>query len=386
MSLFVIPTLHLFDRKNQRIWCEIILAVNVALTAAFLLFWFPEDREAFVLTPEMARLSVIVAIVAITLATGLMIYLNDLANQVYEEVNITIEENTREKEQFFATISHEIRNPLQSLQGSVELLAEMGKSGHDSPAQFHADVQPLLEICKGCCGLVINMVSNILDMSKIAADKMQLSPVPTDLREVSNRILRASRGRAEGKSVALSLACDPLLPPAVEVDPQRVEQIVINLVSNAIKFTPTKGRIVIKVSWTELEGGEDLDAVVQQTLARSSWKQSIELEEGASPADTPRHQLASSVRIQTRTSRLSRAGSLTLVKLSRQRDRPSMCTFHDCVGSESHPGIPTAKARRGIVKIEVMDSGIGISKEGIGKLFRPYQQADQTISRFTRGV
>ncbi len=217
------------------------------------------------------------------------------------------------------------------------------------------------------------MVSNILDMSKIAAGKMQLSPVPADLRELAARIIRVSRSRAEGKSVRLSLECDSGLPAAVEVDTQRLEQVLLNLVSNSIKFTNPKGCVVVKLHWQPLSAAfpeNDVKAAIKE----SSWRQTMELEEVAADQKARMCNWGLVTRYMV-ASRPSSRGRKDAAEPSVHRRKV------DSLRIESSPTVE-ARADRGIVKIEVMDTGIGISKEGIAKLFHPYQQAEAGISRF----
>ncbi len=323
-----------------------------------------------------------------------MMYFNDLSGRVYEDVkkaNEAIESATREKEAFFATISHEIRNPLQSLLGSVELLDDSThrKGTSDSPAEPEEGRHHLLEICRNCCAIVINMVSNVLDMSKIAAGMMQMNPVAADLRELAQRILRVSRSRAEGKSVQLSLECDPTFPPAVLADTQRVEQVLLNLVSNAIKFTGPKGCVVVKLSWLELAHAENEDTLVRTALSQSSWQQTIEFSEAGDrtgDSDNPlkhrydHHGLAPKYQ---RSPDASCLGDKFVDSFPPVLRLDSMSHVNQGSRTKTVDGTLRAqRLQRGIVKIEVMDTGIGMSKTGVARLFRPYQQAEAGISRY----
>ncbi len=376
--MFTIPTFHLFDRRRQTFWSAFILVATVILTLLYVFVLFPQ-QESFVFSAKNIKISILFNFSALALAVAFMIYLGNLVSSAYDEVkrtNETIESNTKEKEEFFATVSHEIRNPLQSLQGSVELLSELNKA---NSGQLTQDLPPLLEICKSCCGIVINLVSNILDMSKIAADKMQLSPVPTDLREVVNRVLRTSRGRAEGKSVSLELECDPDLPPAVELDPQRIEQVLVNLISNAVKFTPAKGRVVVKLSWLDPSHGD-----IQSAISHSGWKQVMELSEESkcSPPTAVRPPLIEDLNrsqiaipsLRTSVGFRDRCGLRSETLAVNQTESVNIAAGNE--GENARP-----RVTHGIVKLEIMDNGIGISREGTEKLFRPYQQANASISR-----
>ncbi len=366
VTLFFIPTFNIFNRRGRLEWSVYTMVSNAVLALIYVFIVLPSP-ENFVINAADLKSSILACFFVMTICSIFAIYISNMVGHAYEEVkrtNETIESNTREKEEFFAAISHEIRNPLQSLQGSVDLVAELRKT---NPAQLDADLLPLLEICRGCCGIVINMVSNILDMSKIAADKMQLSPAPTDLRELINRVIRTSRGRAEGKNIVLRLDCDSLFPPAIEVDPQRIEQVLVNLVSNSIKFTSAHGRIVIKASWLQRSAG------VETALAHSSWKESMELSEEAAhefPA------VAAAVGPP-----LTRALDSRYLQTSTPSKR--MRRVRTGLSFRTDPTVPAGpRPSAGVAKIEVMDTGIGMSKEGVAKLFKPYQQADSSISRF----
>ncbi len=386
VTLFICPTLNLFDRRAQNFWGRVVLIGNIILSVACMCLLYLRDDKLLTLNATDIRNSMLVGTTILTIYVFFMIYINDVCSQVYEDVhrsNEAVEAAARDKEQFYATMSHEIRNPLQSLQGSVDLATELLRVG--SSAQLTQDLPPLLDICRGCCGIVINLVSNILDISKIAADKMQFSPVPTDLRELVNRILKISKGRAEGKSIALDLECDSWFPPAIEIDPQRVEQILVNLVSNAIKFTPTKGRIVVKVSWLPLIGSTNADNI-RLALIASSWKHVMEFEER--PEEARLAPSVSSVQDGSRSRRCT-IGQMPR-RVAGDDDRSGFISAHPPNSADPSPSLGQehnrAQTREGIAKIEVMDSGIGIEKSSIARLFKAYQQADSSISRYAPGA
>eukprot|EP01022_Parablepharisma_sp_SALTPOND_P012649 TRINITY_DN162_c0_g1_i1.p1 TRINITY_DN162_c0_g1~~TRINITY_DN162_c0_g1_i1.p1 ORF type:complete len:837 (+),score=57.54 TRINITY_DN162_c0_g1_i1:155-2512(+) len=346
---FVVPTVYFFDGKGQRISTFLILISNFLLLGVYLKC-FP-CHEAVTLSSETINLGVSTNIISMSTYILLMIRFNILSNAVYEDVksaNARIESSTKEKENFFATVSHEIRNPLQSLLGAVELLQDKGVKSETAAS--------LLEICKNCSALVINLVSNVLDLEKIAADKMQLCPAPASLREITRRIVQMHQGRAQSKGVRLLLIDDTSLPPAIELDTQRIEQILVNVVSNAIKFT-SKGKVAVKLGWTPLADHEDPLPVVQDALKRSSWKEIMEFTE----------RYNSSSQLQSKYTKMP---------------NPSLDenVAPQSVISQGTPS-PQQNCHHGIAKIEVMDTGIGISKGNIEKLFRQYQQADVQISR-----
>lgn len=160
-----------------------------------------------------------------------------------KEYSDKIDQQSKEKDAFFACMSHEIRNPIQSLMGALELLVSM--------LETQSTAKKLIDVCKSGCEVLLNMVSNILDISKIQAGKMELSVQPADPRETVMKVLRLSMQKAEGKRIGLLFSDCPDLPPALEFDPHKLCQVVSNLTSNAIKFTQ-KGNVRVKLSWKPL--------------------------------------------------------------------------------------------------------------------------------------
>lgn len=338
----------LLDRKGQTRACIGLLVGNICFPVY--MFFFSAPNEDLLLRPAEVKRKMVTLIVLLTLTSLVAMSFNTVFYSVHEDVasaSQRVAANTQEKEAFFATITHEIRNPLQSLLGSVELMQEKVEPG---------TFVKLLEICKNCSELVLNLVSNILDMSKIAAGKMQLSLSLVDLREMIKKIMRISEARAAAKNVALRFLDDEQLPPALALDPQRLNQIILNIVSNAIKFT-NHGEVVIKVGWAPLTDASTKAAVVKDALETSSWEEVMTFRE-AEHEELPH--------------RLERY-SVDCAASSRGRK----VLAPDSARAPHHIRNETA----GVVKIEVLDTGIGISKEGRSKLFKPYQQANASISQ-----
>jgi two-component system cell cycle sensor histidine kinase PleC len=162
----------------------------------------------------------------------------DLARK-YEAEKIRAEEANRSKSEFLANMSHELRTPLNAINGFSEImLKEMfGPLGDERYTGYMKDIltsgQHLLEL-----------INDILDMSKIEAGKMQLQPEPTDASELIGQCVRIVRGRAEEKRLQLRADVSDL--PEMELDPRAFKQVMINLISNAVKFTPEGGRVTVR--------------------------------------------------------------------------------------------------------------------------------------------
>jgi PAS domain S-box-containing protein len=158
----------------------------------------------------------------------------------------------RMKSEFIAVASHELRTPMTSIKGSVDLILS-GYAGDIS-----TDTQELLEIAQKNCDRLIRLINDILDLAKIEAGQIKLKLEPLDLTDAVERSLLGVRALADQNEIRLTLYRPENLP-LVEVDKDRIEQVVTNLLSNAIKFSPPKGEVRV-----ELEAG---DGCVQCSVA-----------------------------------------------------------------------------------------------------------------------
>ncbi|MGD2132942.1 MAG: response regulator [Maricaulaceae bacterium] len=161
------------------------------------------------------------------------------------------------KSTFLATMSHEIRTPLNGVLGMAQALAM-----RDLPS---AELEMVATISDSGRTLMA-ILNDVLDISKIEAGKMEISPVPGDLRHALKRLHKLFAPTADDKGVALDLAFDPAIPEALMFDPVRVRQCVSNLVSNALKFTD-EGGVDVKVGYEEAPDGEEGGGLVTVAVA-----------------------------------------------------------------------------------------------------------------------
>jgi signal transduction histidine kinase/CheY-like chemotaxis protein len=152
------------------------------------------------------------------------------------------ERASRAKDDFVATISHELRTPLSAVVG----FAHLGRRPGQSPEQ----VGRALEVIERNAAQLTRIISDLLDVSRVVTGKMSLTLVPVELGPLLDAALTAVAAAAEAKGVALH--ADVATPAAfVRGDVSRLQQVVWNLVSNAIKFTPSGGRVDVSLSARE---------------------------------------------------------------------------------------------------------------------------------------
>ena len=145
---------------------------------------------------------------------------------------------TRAKSSFLANMSHEIRTPLTSIIGFAELLLDPNGTVHDktdAATTIIRNGRHLLEV-----------INNILDLSKIETRQLETERIDVDLPELLNDIEALAAGRAKAKALKFTIAHHLPLPPALSTDPVRLKQILLNFCSNAIKFS-SQGEVRIDV-------------------------------------------------------------------------------------------------------------------------------------------
>ena len=145
---------------------------------------------------------------------------------------------SRSKSMFLANMSHEIRTPLHGVLG----FAQVGWRDPATPEAARQRFERILQSGK----LLQTLLNDVLDVSRIEAGKLLLEPLPSDVREIAQQAVALLQDAAVAKNLALRLQVAPDVPACVAVDPLRLQQVLINLASNAIKFTDV-GEVELRV-------------------------------------------------------------------------------------------------------------------------------------------
>ncbi|WP_061008370.1 ATP-binding protein [Vibrio sp. CUB2] len=147
----------------------------------------------------------------------------------------------RAKSVFLASMSHEIRTPLNGIIGMTEILSRSDLSDHQKEVLTDIDTSS---------HTLLTLLNDILDLSKIESGHLQLSLIETDIREVVYQSMILFQSKATSKQLELNINLDERIPPRIMVDDHRIKQIIMNLVSNAVKFTH-EGHISVDVDYQE---------------------------------------------------------------------------------------------------------------------------------------
>ena len=172
-----------------------------------------------------------------------------LRNEMTQELEAALEKTraaSQAKSDFLSNMSHEIRTPMNAIIG----MTMIGKTSKETVKKDYA-----FEKIEGASSHLLGVINDVLDMSKIEANKLELSCVEFSIEKMIQNIVGVMEFRTNEKKQSLTVSLDPKIPPALVGDDQRLSQVITNLLSNAAKFTPEYGKISLKLSLLEETGG-----------------------------------------------------------------------------------------------------------------------------------
>jgi PAS domain S-box-containing protein len=260
---------------------------------------------------------------------------NELEMRVQErteelgKAKIAAEAANRAKSEFLANMSHELRTPLNAILGYAQILSQaenLTSKQQDEIRIIHRSGEHLL-----------TLITDILDLSKIEAGKLELDPYEVHFPSMLNNLVEMTRIRAEQKGLDFHYDVDPELPHTVYGDEKRLRQILLNLLGNAVKFTE-KGSVTFRV--------------------------------GVNPRVHP-DRVGVNPRVHP-----DRVGVNPRVHPDRVGVNPRVHPDRVGVNPRVHPaeGKHTGIAPTHIIRFEVEDTGIGITADQIKEIFKPFHQ------------
>lgn len=214
-------------------------------------------READALTGSGERIPVALSIDPLFTEqdqqTGAVLVAQDVRKRRQREAQLIAakeqaEMADRTKSEFLANMSHELRTPLNAIIGFSDLIAQeaLGPIGNPKYREYVGDIN-------GAGNHLLTIISDILDLAKIEAGEAELQERLIDVAHVVAGCVRMVQSRADGGGVAIELNLADSIPP-MQADEVKLKQILLNLMTNAVKFTPPGGKITVKAWLSEHDG------------------------------------------------------------------------------------------------------------------------------------
>jgi len=244
------PTIALFSlgRRHALFWTGMGLAAYALFLVAqqngyaFPLEGTPTQRSRLWFSSSSALvLFMLLTVLTFERARRMAVSTLETANEALAEARDAAEEASRSKTAFLANMSHEIRTPMTAVLGFTELVADRVPAGSLLPEERSA-----LETIQGNGHHLIKIVNELLDLSKIESGRLEIQPSRCVLVELVSEIASLLRGQATAKGSQLVVEYVGAVPEVLEIDPLRLQQVLINLVNNAIKFS-FEGSVRVRV-------------------------------------------------------------------------------------------------------------------------------------------
>lgn len=349
------------------------------------------QHEAFAPARQLAVTIVLVGLVSVL---GLLIGVNWLSRQLYlsrlqleassQQLKLKAREAeaaNRAKSLFLANMSHELRTPLNAILGFSQLMA---RTSTLTPEQ-----QEFLGIINRSGEHLLNLINDVLEMSKIEAGKIILNPEFFDLHRLLRTIQEMFRIKAEAKNLWFKFVLAPDLPQYVIGDARKLRQLLINLLSNAVKFT-SSGGVTLKA--TICKDATPLQVGVQGLEETSKDKELSSKFMRSRCPDRPAEGKRASSRLRILYLKLVRSAANSLGRPQASAKSPQAHQMPQelptTVSDARKPCKPSTFARKTNYDVpekaarlcfEVSDTGKGIAPEELDKLFNPFVQTASGI-------
>ena len=170
----------------------------------------------------------------------------DITDRIISDIELkkakeAAEESVQVKNEFLSNMSHEIRTPLNAVIGFTDLLLE---------TQLTQEQREHLETMHNSGEILLTLINNVLDLSKLESNKFEIEKIPFNLNKTLNEVVKLMKVKAQEKQIFLNLNISQNVPKEVVSDSNRISQILLNLIGNAIKFTD-KGSVTVTVAKIE---------------------------------------------------------------------------------------------------------------------------------------
>jgi len=307
---------------------------------------------------------------------------NNKSENLNQEIILAMEA----KDRFISMISHEIRNPLNTLKGSVDYLIQV---------ENNPNHMKVLKSAQLSGEILLNLVNNILDAAKLKSDKMDIQRCQTNFVDIVKKVFMVNSELLKEKGLTAKAHIDESLPRNIVIDPSRLLQVLLNLMSNAVKFTPRGGKIEIYAEWCfAKENKEDLLKPIVKSEKKLSRSNSLippslivkRMQEGGDQLafmETEEMNSASLVHFNKKLRQVSKYDTDNRIRelrpLSTYRFENDPWEVNITKISSERRSIDNSDFSSGealrYLKIQVIDTGSGIAENEIPKLFGMFEQA-----------
>lgn len=268
-----------------------------------------------------------------------------------------LKQSLQDKDNFILFLSHETRNPLNILMGNLAILIADAK-------QSYPHLLDRLNRCYFCSELLLQYINNILDSGKLENHgRLDISIAPTNLKEFIMKNWKLMETMIVKKNLKAQLSITTKLPSYVKIDAQRLTQVLLNLVGNATKFTEI-GSVSLHVSYlykTHLEEEEDFNPEDMKTMELAACP--IE------KSDRRKKSLSSEENIES-----AEFSGINSILAAQEKELIRIDTLGNVWPDKFYyQSVPTSN-KKGFLKLEVVDSGCGLSRQSCADLFKKFRQ------------
>ena len=287
-------------------------------------------------------------------------YLSKLqeTNSKLEKANQDLKQAIIEKDSLLLRFSHEIRNPLNSLLGNIDLAYE---ATHDS------SIREMLRDAKVSSEVLLQLISNVLDSAKLETRGLDINKKNHDFRRLMEKAWIVCSHIIKAKGLFGSVSVNTYMPTLVEFDSQRLMQILTNLVTNAVKFTDY-GHVQI---YTDFEvAPEIIEDLLKPRHFETHGEQMNALKTSDDPALYEDYDEVPKNCYESLTTKVIKKDPLKFQNKNEETNADSFSMFRRSYFADSNP--LNKVETDGYLRFELVDSGCGMTKESVRNLFKKY--------------
>ncbi|MCL1474562.1 response regulator [Argonema antarcticum] len=259
----------------------------------------------------------------------------------------------RAKSQFIANMSHELRTPLNGILGYAQILQ---RYKNNTPKERQG-----INVIYQCGTHLLSLINDILDISRIEAQKIELDPIDFNLTAFLAEVVEICRLRAGQKAINFTYEPSSELPTAINADQRRLQQVLINLLTNAIKFTDTGG-VTFKVDVLPIEDDEPHPPTPSPSTERGGI---------SPPSSWTGRRLGGGVSL-SRLRLVADDIPSTRENSPIQNPKSSLAKVGIVTGTAKTP--TSRKIQNCQIRFQIEDTGIGMTPEQLDKIFLPFEQ------------